>query len=108
MSKKPEKQMVFAIAWYRAAEWEDVKAFCVDRDKMESSYLEWRASAEKALKELKRRGQLVEKVDFSLEEFKRWCKSENKRPDAAARSQFAVYKSFEDQKSEGNHTNDHE
>jgi len=101
MAGQSDRQTVLAIAWYRAAEWRDVQAFCDDGERLESSYEEWRDNAAMKVKEIEMKGYQVERVDFSLEEFKRWCKTERKRPDAAARSEFAAHKSADAHKARG-------
>ncbi len=80
------------LAWYRAGEWEDLKAFCEDGSKLEESYEEWKRNAEKALRDIERQGFYVERIDFDLDEFKKWCRANQKQPIGISRSEFAVMK----------------
>ena len=51
---------------------------------------EWKRGATKALGDLRRQGEHVEPVDFDLNEFKKWCTANAKRPIASSRSEFTV------------------
>ena len=90
--KKQTEKVVVGIAWYRPEQWLALKDFCDDRGKMDPTYETWRRGAEKAMRDLRTKGERVEAVDFDLEEFKIWCSANRKRPIAASRSEFASLK----------------
>ena len=92
MTEQLESRTVIGLASYHADEWEELKAFCDDRNTLEESYDEWKNNAEKARGDLELDGFHVEMVDFDLMEFKAWCRLNGKRPTAASRSEFTVLK----------------
>ena len=89
--QRPNKVAV-GIAWYRSGQWDELKAFCEDRETMEGSYDEWKRGATKALQDLRGKGEHVESVDFDLTDFQKWCTARKKRPNASSRSEFTVFR----------------
>jgi hypothetical protein len=90
MSQDKAHTAVLGIAWYRREEWEDLKAYCEDRETMEDSYDDWKREATKALHEFQQSGEHAEAVDFNLHEFQKWCTAHNKLPNASSRSEFTA------------------
>ena len=92
MTTMKKSAAILGIAWYRPDQWDALKEFSEDRDKMDPTYAIWKKGAQKAMRELRSKGQQAVAVDFDLEEFKMWCAANKKRPVAASRSEFAVLK----------------
>ena len=88
--EKPTKTAI-GIAWYRPDQWEDLKAYCDDREALDDSYEEWKRGATKALHDLRRNGEHAEPVDFDVNEFRKWCEALEKRPVASSRSEFTLF-----------------
>ena len=95
MSSKKEPTRIVGIAWYRPDQWISLKEFCEDRDRMDATYEIWEKGAQNAMRQLRSGGEHVVSVDFDLEEFKMWCSTNKKRPDASSRSEFTVFKTRE-------------
>ena len=66
-----------AFCWYEPDEWLDIKKFAVDADKQDDTYEEWRANANKAIKNIRASGQNVVKISMKADEFFAWCKDNN-------------------------------
>jgi hypothetical protein len=98
MATTKKSRTIVGIAWYRPEQWDALKEFSEDRDKMDSTYAIWKKGAQKAIRQLRSRRQEAVAVDFDLEEFKMWCAANKKRPVAASRSEFAVLKLRESHK----------
>jgi hypothetical protein len=92
MTRKKQSRSIVGIAWYRPEQWVELKEFSEDRDNMDPTHEAWKTGAEKVMHELRSKGERVEPVDFDLDEFKMWCRTNTKRPTAAARSEFASIK----------------
>ncbi len=83
---------VTGIIWWRPTQWEIAKQISDDSEVFDDSYEIWKAAAEKKIRELKRHGMTVYKVDVDLDELSSWCKSQNRPLDSSARSEFASHK----------------
>ena len=81
-----------AVAWYQPDQWQKLLAVSVDKDKLEETYEDWRQEAERVIKELRRQGLHILKVDVNIEELVAWCQKKKIRVNGEARSQFAAYK----------------
>lgn len=92
MTRRKKQRTVTGIAWYRPEQWNALKEFCEDWETMDTSYDDWKRHAEKTLRNLRAKGLHVQPVDFDLQEFKMWCSTNGKRPNAEARSEFAAMK----------------
>ena len=86
-----EQNTLFGIAWYRKEQWELLKSTAADFELIEDTFEEWEKNAKKALRNLRKEGANVIKVDFDVEEFNEWCKKNNKRPDTRTRSDYVAY-----------------
>jgi hypothetical protein len=61
-SKNNSSAPVLGVAWYRPEQWETLRNVSADRDKLEETYAEWLADAERVIKQLQQKGLLVIKV----------------------------------------------
>ncbi len=83
---------VTGCVWYRREQWELLHQKAIDPEELESTYDEWVAQAEKSISDIEHLGLTPQKIDIDVVELIRWCAS-NKRPlDGAARSKFAAEK----------------
>ena len=89
-SSEAQDEMVIAIVWYRPEQWQRVRDIATDSDEMEASYIEWLKVAEEKLKELRRSGLRVEKVDVDSEKLILWCNERGLENNGQARSQYAA------------------
>jgi hypothetical protein len=81
---------VIGVAWYRAEQWDRLREISVDRDKLEETYEEWLASAEEALRQIRRSGKYAEKVAVDVGELLAWCRARNLDVDGKARAQYVA------------------
>ncbi len=100
MAKRTKRQrtsgdgidLVLGIAWYRREQWNRLLEISADREKMEDTYEEWEANAEKGLQMAARPGVVFRKVDIDVEELVEWCRSQRRPVDGAARAIFTAEK----------------
>jgi hypothetical protein len=83
-------KIVVGVAWYGPKEWARMKELCVDPEAMDDSYAVWLSAANRSIKELRRRGQRIEKVLVDPDEFAAWCATNGERRDAGAWASFAT------------------
>ena len=76
------------IVWYTKIEWEKMKEISSDSERLENSFEEWGKISEKALRDMKANGLIVEKVFIKTNEFSIWCKIHSMPVDAASRSRY--------------------
>jgi len=94
-TKRKEKDIVVACAWYRKEQWAMLRAASLDRDELEESYEEWLSAAEGHFKNYKASGMNIVKQDIDVRALIDWCREENLPLDGKARARFAC-KTFED------------
>jgi len=92
MSHKSTPRIHVGITWYNPDQYDVVRSYCVDGEKMDRTFEEWKAGAENAVRELRSDGNEVVRVDFDLEEFRVWCSAKGKKPNASSRSEYTVEK----------------
>lgn len=80
------------VAWYKPDQWQKLLAVSVDRDKLEETYDEWMLEAERVIKELRRQGLYIVKVDVNIEELVAWCQKKKIPVNGEARSMYAAHK----------------
>jgi hypothetical protein len=80
---------VVGVAWYEPSEWDQLRAMAPDRDKLEATYAEWLAFAERGLADLRARGLSPYRVPVKVAELRAWCNITGRRPDASARAEYA-------------------
>jgi hypothetical protein len=76
-------------AWYRAEQWDRLREISVDRDDLEETHAEWVANVEETLREMRKAGMLVQKVEVDVEELLAWCQASQLDVDGEARAQYA-------------------
>ena len=83
------KPMV-GLAWYEADEWEELRAVAPDADKLEPTYAERRAFADKTLRDLRAEGYDARPVPVKIAELRAWCAGLGRRPDGSTRAEYAA------------------
>jgi hypothetical protein len=80
---------IVGVAWYEPSEWAQLRALAPDADKLEATHAEWLAIAEKGLADLRAAGYDPRRVPVKLAALQAWCELLGRRPDAAARAEYA-------------------
>jgi len=80
------------FAWYRANQWEQLRAVAIDRDTLHDTYAAWVVDATRAFMELQKAGVDAQKIDVDLDELMDWCKRKHCVVDGEARSMFVADK----------------
>lgn len=78
------------IAWYSRDQWSRLREIASDRDKLDDSYEQWLAGAQKTLVEMAAAGKPARRVDVDVDVLARWCQAEGRPIDSAARAAFAA------------------
>ncbi|MDP2937394.1 MAG: hypothetical protein Q8O86_12985 [Dehalococcoidia bacterium] len=85
-----KKAQVFAVAWYRKEEWDDLLKVSEDRDDLEATYEEWLVEGQKFLKRLRSAGMEARKVDVDVRELVRYCKEQGLPVNGESRANYAA------------------
>jgi len=85
-----DSDAVTGIAWYRRDQWTRFRELVSDAGKIEASYEDWLAGAQKALVRMSVAGVRAQRVDIDLEELARSCRAEGRPLDSAARAAFVA------------------
>lgn len=80
-----------AVAWFHAEDYPRILEISADRESMEPTYEEWRAKAERAIRNVREAGARPHKVAIDPERFLAWCEAEGETPNSAARSGYAAH-----------------
>lgn len=89
MSQSEMDAIVVGFAWYRREEWEQWLKEVPDLDRWESCFEEWKRGASRTLRDLRRTGANVRKVEVRTAEFRAWCRVQNRAMDSQARAEYA-------------------
>lgn len=85
-----DRSTVTGIAWYRRDQWARLRELAADAAKLEASYEDWLAGAQKTMVGLTVAGVRARRVDVDLDDLVRWCRHEGRPLDSAARAAFAA------------------
>lgn len=85
-----KSKVCVGIAWYKKEQWELLKATAADSENIEDTYEEWEKQASHTIKELKKKGQNIEKIGFDVNKFNDWCKKNGKKPDSLSRANYVA------------------
>lgn len=80
--------MQLAICWFDKEQWELLSK--IDPDGVDDSYEEWRASANKVISNLSKKGLNVVKVSIKVAELQDWCNSKGVKVNSSSRAEFAA------------------
>ena len=81
---------IIGVAFYFPEEWEALRAIAPDSDVLENTYEEWLAVYKDAVASLRKNGMHLKRVDVRVRDLVQWCQRRERRPDAAARAEYAV------------------
>ena len=82
--------MIVGIAWFRAEQYEMLRALAADSDKMANTYEEWLANITKTMDHLRQNGMVVRRVDVEVTALVAWCEQRGIPLDGKARSIYAA------------------
>ena len=85
-----DSSLVTGIARYRRNQWTRLRELAADPDKLEESYDDWLAGAQKALVQIAVTGVRARRVDVDVEALVRWCQAQGRRLDSAARAAYTA------------------
>ncbi len=85
-----DTSLVMGIAWYRPEQWTRLRDLASDRDKLEGSYEDWPAGAQKTLVQMAVTGVRTQRVDIDIDALASWCQAEGRTLDSAARAEYAA------------------
>ena len=89
MKNKKKGNIHLGIAWYESAEaFNNMKSVVSDKEIWEDTYDEWLDIATPKLSEFKKVGINPIRVNLIAANFIEWCKTENRKPDAAGRAAY--------------------
>ena len=80
------------VAWYDRAQWQRLREVAADPERLENSYDEWVAMAEKIIRDLEATGMLIERVPVDTEDLIVWCNERARPIDGEARAEYAGQK----------------
>ncbi|MCR4146725.1 hypothetical protein [Alcaligenes faecalis] len=89
---KQSKSLLVAQCWYRAGDYEKIKAAMEDGYRLPSRYEDWLAGAEQREDQARSQGATPVRVPFDLAEFLRFCAHFGVAINADSRSKFAALK----------------
>lgn len=78
------------MPWYEEQDYEELRRLFVDGERLHATYAEWRRAAELGVQSFERSGERLIRVPVSPAAFKTWCDARGKRPDSAARNEYAA------------------
>ncbi len=78
------------VAWYDREQWERLRQVAADPERLEDSYEDWVAMAERAIRDIEATGLLIERVPVDTEELVAWCNERGRPIDGEARAEFAA------------------
>ncbi len=87
MSKNP---MIQAMVWYKQEDWDTLLTIFSDAHLLPKTYEEWLTKAEEMEKKIESQGDKVVKVYIDPATFPDWCKKNNRKTDAEARTDLAI------------------
>ena len=87
-----QREVVLGLAWYRPEQWSLLRALAADPDNLEQTHAEWLTAVTKAMKDFKKNGAVVKKIDVDVQELARWCQDRRLALDGSARQPFVTEK----------------
>jgi len=78
------------VAWYSAAQWQQLREISADAELLEATYEEWLLAAEQTFKEMTASGAALIKVPIELQDLIQWCHEKKVPIDAEARARYVV------------------
>jgi hypothetical protein len=85
------EKLLFGLAWYKPEQWARLREIAADAGDLEETFEEWRAIAEKAMRDFEARFVFPEKVLVDVEELLVWCRERKLPVNGTARSQYVAW-----------------
>ena len=85
-----DNSLITGIAWYRRDQWARLRGLAADPDKLEESYDDWLAGAQKTLIRMAATKVRAQRVEVDVDALVRWCRLEGRPMDSAARAAYAA------------------
>jgi hypothetical protein len=79
-----------AACWYTARQWEKIKATAADPEIWLDTYEEWVEAAEKAVRDARSAGLVLEKVHIDADRFFAWLELNGRVNDATTRAEYVT------------------
>jgi hypothetical protein len=83
-----DNKPIIGIAWFKSNDWTEWKK--ISEDKLEDNYDNWLVEASLAKIKFEGQGFIVKQVNISPNNFKNWCKKNNKKLNASSRSEYVT------------------
>jgi hypothetical protein len=90
--KAGQRPVTTGIAWYRREQWARLREISDDTEKLEDTYEEWLELATRALRDMRRLGMNVRKVDVDVEDLLGWCNEQGRPVDPSSRANYVAEK----------------
>ncbi len=84
-------KLIMGVCWYREEQWDRIKDIVADPELFEDTYFQWRKDAEKTLNEIRGQGYNPKKVLVDVDAMLDWINDQNKKLDAAARTEYVTF-----------------
>lgn len=78
------------VARFDREQWQRLRQVAADPERLEESYDDWVAMAERVVRELEETGMLIEIVPVDTEDLIAWCNEQRRPIDSSARAEFAA------------------
>jgi len=92
LAPKPDKPaVVMAVATYTREQWGKLIEVADDRDKLESSWEEWKTGKEEAIANIRRQGFKPIEIPVDVDALQEFCQKRGLRNDSRARAEYAAY-----------------
>jgi len=92
LTPKPDKSaVVMAVATYTREQWDKLIEVADDRDKLESSWEEWKTGKEEAIDNIRQQGFEPIEILVDVDALQEFCRKRGLRNDSGARAEYAAY-----------------
>ena len=89
--RQPDKTMVTGFAWFDKEQWHRLKEVADDPEILDDSFEEWERNALRALRNIERQGQRVEKVHINIADLVSWCKGKGVPNISKYRAEYVTF-----------------
>ena len=89
--RRPDKNMVTGFAWFDKNQWQRLTEVADDPEILDSGFEEWERNALRALRNVERQGQPVEKVYINVDELVSWCKGRDVPVVSESRAEYVTF-----------------
>lgn len=82
---------IIGMSWYKAENFDRLRAMFEDGEKLHRTYKEWLVAAETGRRSFEAKGIRVFCVDIDPDEFPKWCKANGLKLNAEARNKYGSH-----------------